>query len=144
MAQAAAVNRANISKSPVFFHQGDIHDMVMCMKSFLFPALALACAACTPDPAANTTGDAVGGAAVGCGVGAAVTAPLLGVGCAPGAIIGGASGGVAGAASTPPAGYSYDYPPSYYFTRRRRRIPIRRRLMPIRNRKSAESESPRR
>jgi len=52
-------------------------------------------------------------AAIGCGIGAAVTAPLLGVGCVPGAIIGGAAGGTAGLASTPPPApqYASPYPP---------------------------------
>src|SRR6185312_6641145 len=96
------------------FVRGDLHDIGdIMMKGLLFSALALACASCTPDPAANTTGGAVGGAAVGCGIGAAATAPLLGVGCVPGAIIGGATGGVAGAASTPPPpSYAYYPPPS--------------------------------
>src|SRR6266567_3464253 len=72
------------------------------MRTIITAGALLALAACTPDPGANATGGALGGAAVGCGIGAAVTAPLLGVGCVPGAIIGGAAGSGAGLASTPP------------------------------------------
>ena len=70
-------------------------------------ACALLAAGCTSNPAYNTGAGGIGGAAVGCGIGAAVTAPLLGVGCIPGAIIGGAAGATMGAASTYP-------PPQYY------------------------------
>jgi hypothetical protein len=77
-------------------------------KTMLFAAGAalLALAGCTPNPGVNMTEGGLGGAAVGCGIGAAATAPLLGIGCVPGAIIGGAAGGTAGLASTPP-------PPQY-------------------------------
>jgi len=83
----------------------------------------LALARCTPNPGANLTEGGLGGAAVGCGIGAAATAPLLGIGCVPGAIIGGAVGGTAGLASTtppppvvastvpPPPQYASPYPP---------------------------------
>jgi len=73
----------------------------------------LVLAGCTPNPGANLTEGGLGGAAVGCGIGAAATAPLLGIGCVPGAIIGGAVGGTAGVASTtpPPPQYASPYPP---------------------------------
>ena len=74
----------------------------------------LVLAGCTPNPGVNLTEGGLGGAAVGCGIGAAVTAPLLGIGCVPGAIIGGAAGGTAGLASTPPPPppqYASPYPP---------------------------------
>ena len=74
--------------------------------SFAAGAALLALAGCTPNPGVNMTEGGLGGAAVGCGIGAAATAPLLGIGCVPGAIIGGAAGGTAGLASTPP-------PPQY-------------------------------
>jgi hypothetical protein len=77
-------------------------------------AALLVLAGCTPNPGANLTEGGLGGAAVGCGIGAAVTAPLLGVGCVPGAIIGGAAGGTAGLASTPPPPQyaAWPYPPT--------------------------------
>jgi hypothetical protein len=87
------------------------------MKSMSMTAAVtvLVLAACTPNPGTNLTEGGLGGAAVGCGIGAAVTAPLLGVGCVPGAIIGGAAGGTAGLASTPPPPpppqYGLSYPP---------------------------------
>jgi hypothetical protein len=73
------------------------------MRRIMITAAALlALAGCgTPNPVVNAEGGGLGGAAVGCGIGAAVTAPLLGIGCIPGAIIGGASGATLGAASTP-------------------------------------------
>lgn len=77
-------------------------------------AALLALAGCTPNPGVNVTQGGLGGAAVGCGIGAAATAPLLGIGCVPGAIIGGAAGGTAGLASTvPPPQYAAPYPPQY-------------------------------
>src|SRR5215467_2705732 len=72
----------------------------------------LVLAGCTPNPGVNMTEGGLGGAAVGCGIGAAATAPLLGIGCVPGAIIGGATGGTAGLASTPPPPqYAWGYQP---------------------------------
>ena len=82
----------------------------------------LVLAGCTPNPGVNVTEGGLGGAAVGCGIGAAATAPLLGIGCVPGAIIGGAVGGTTGLASTtpppvvastppPPPQYASPYPP---------------------------------
>ena len=47
------------------------------MRTALVVGSLLALAACTPNPGVNATEGAVGGAAVGCGIGAAVTAPLL-------------------------------------------------------------------
>ena len=78
-------------------------------------ACALSIGGCTADPGYNTTAGGLGGAAAGCAIGAAVTAPLFGVGCVPGALIGGAAGAGTGLASTPPppppppASY-YSYP----------------------------------
>ncbi len=76
---------------------------------------SLSIGGCTADPGYNTTAGGLGGAAAGCAIGAAVTAPLFGVGCVPGALIGGAAGAGTGLASTPPppppppASY-YSYP----------------------------------
>src|SRR5437763_13138718 len=51
------------------------------MRIMITVGALVALAACTSNPGTNATEGAVGGAAVGCGIGAAVTAPLLGVGC---------------------------------------------------------------
>ena len=88
---------------------------IMKTMSMTAAVAVLALAGCTSNPGTNVTEGGLGGAAVGCGIGAAVTAPLLGIGCVPGAIIGGAAGGTAGLASTPPPPpppqYASPYPP---------------------------------
>jgi hypothetical protein len=72
------------------------------MNRVLIFASLIAIAGCTTNPVVNSGVGAVGTAAVGCGIGAAVTAPLLGVGCIPGAIAGGVIGATLGPVTTPP------------------------------------------
>ncbi len=91
--------------------------MTMWTLRVVIAACALSLGGCTADPGYNTTAGGLGGAAAGCAIGAAVTAPLFGVGCVPGALIGGAAGAGTGLASTPPPpppAYTYPapYPPS--------------------------------
>src|SRR6266567_8398444 len=79
-------------------------------------ACALSIGGCTTDPGYNTTAGGLGGAAAGCAIGAAVTAPLFGVGCVPGALIGGAAGAGTGLASTPPPPPPPPPPPLSYYS----------------------------
>jgi hypothetical protein len=71
-------------------------------------------AACSPNPAANTTEGGLGEAATGAAIGCVATIPI---GCAPGAAVGAAIGGGVGAAgglaSTTPPPPSYAPPPVY-------------------------------
>ena len=76
-------------------------------------------AACTPNPAANTTEGGLGGAATGAAIGCVATIPI---GCVPGAAVGAAIGGGVGAAGglastptayPPPPPQAYAAPPAY-------------------------------